>query len=68
MTIPDPTDEIRAIKHRLAAECGNDIRRIAEQARRRQRESGRQVVTVPGAESYAADAPPRDGGAARDAA
>ena len=45
--IPDPTDEIRAIKHKLAAECGNDIRRIVEDARRRQRESGRLSVAVP---------------------
>ena len=45
--IPDPTDEIRAIKHKLAAECGNDIQRIVEEARRRQRESGRLSVAVP---------------------
>jgi hypothetical protein len=45
--IPDPTDEIRAIKRKLAAECGNDIRRIAEESRRRQRESRRPSVSVP---------------------
>jgi hypothetical protein len=45
--IPDPTDEIRAIKHKLAAECANNIHRIAEDARRRQRESGRHSVAVP---------------------
>ena len=45
--IPDPTDEIRAIKRKLAAECGNDIQRIVEDARRRQRESGRLSVAVP---------------------
>jgi len=45
--IPNPTDEIRAIKRKLAAACGNDIHRIAENARRRQRESGRQSVKVP---------------------
>ena len=45
--IPDPTDEIRAIKHKLAAECGNDIQRIVEDARRRQRKSGRLSVAVP---------------------
>jgi len=28
--IPNPTDEIRAIKHKLAAACDNDIHRIAE--------------------------------------
>ena len=45
--IPDPTDEVRAIKRKLAAECDFDIHRIAEQARRRQRESGRKSVTLP---------------------
>jgi len=45
--IPDPTDEIRAIKHKLAAACDNDIHRIAEDARRRQQESGRPSVVVP---------------------
>jgi hypothetical protein len=43
---PDPTDQIRAIKRKLAAECDYDIHRIAEQARRRQRESGRKSVTI----------------------
>ncbi len=47
MIPPDPTDEIRAIKRKLAAECDFDIHRIAEQARRRQRESGRKSVTLP---------------------
>jgi len=45
--ISDPTDEIRAIKRKLAAECGNDIHRIAEDARRRQQKSGRNSVSVP---------------------
>jgi len=33
------TDEIRATKHKLAVGCGNDIHRIAENARRRQLKS-----------------------------
>ena len=45
--IPDPTDEIRAIRQKLAAEFGNDLHRIAEETRRRQRESGREFVTLP---------------------
>ena len=45
--IPDPTDEIRAIKRRLSEKFDNDIHRIAEDARRRQLESGRPVVSVP---------------------
>jgi len=47
MIHPDPTDEIRAIKRKLAAECDFDIHKIAERARRRQRESGRMSVTLP---------------------
>ena len=46
MIPPDPTDEIRAIKRKLAAECDFDVHRIAEQARRHQRESGRKSVTL----------------------
>ena len=44
--IPDPTDEIRAIRRTLAARCGNDLHRIVEETRRRQRESGRDFVTL----------------------
>lgn len=43
----DPTDEIRAIKRKLAAECGFDVHRIAVETRRRQNESGREIVTLP---------------------
>ena len=39
--IPDPTDEIRAIRDRLAANCDYDLDRIVEETRQHQRESGR---------------------------
>jgi hypothetical protein len=46
--IDDPiTEEIRRIRHELAAKFDNDIDRIAEDLRRRQRESGRVYVTLP---------------------
>jgi len=45
--IPDPTEEIREIKRRLSAQFDNDLHRIAEETRRRQRASGRKVVTLP---------------------
>jgi hypothetical protein len=45
--IPDPTEEIREIRRRLSAQFDNDLHRIAEETRRRQRASGRQVVTLP---------------------
>ena len=47
MNPPDPTEEIRQIKRQLAAQFDNDLHRIAEETRRRQRESGRKVVTRP---------------------
>jgi hypothetical protein len=45
--VPDPTEEIRAIKRELAAKFDFDIHRIGEDLRRRQRESGRVYVTLP---------------------
>ncbi len=45
--IPDPNDDILEIKRRLSAQFGNDVHRIAEETRRRQRLSGRKVVTLP---------------------
>ncbi len=40
------TDEIRAIRHQLAAEQDNDISRIGNELRRRQAISGRRVVRL----------------------
>lgn len=47
MTIPDPNDEILAIKRQLAARFGNDLHRIAEDVRNRQHEGGSEVVSFP---------------------
>lgn len=44
---PSPTDVIKAIRDKLSAEAGYDIHRIVEEARRRQRESGRVYITLP---------------------
>jgi hypothetical protein len=41
------TEEIREIRHRLAAECDNDVYRIGAELRRRQAASGRRVVRLP---------------------
>ena len=41
------TEEIREIRHRLAAECNNDVKRIGAELRRREAESGRRVVRLP---------------------
>lgn len=41
------TEEIRGIRHRLAAQFDNDVRRIGEELRRRQAASGRRVVQLP---------------------
>ena len=41
------TEEIREIRHRLAAEFDNDVYRIGAEIRRRQSLSGRRVVRLP---------------------
>jgi hypothetical protein len=41
-----PTDEIRAIRHALAARFGNELDRIVADLRRKQLESGREYVTL----------------------
>jgi hypothetical protein len=45
--LPTPTDEIRAVRRELAAALDNDIHRIPEETRRRQRESGRIYISLP---------------------
>ena len=45
--ILDPTEEIKAIRHRLGAEMDFDLDRIVADAQRRQRESGRTYVRLP---------------------
>ena len=47
MMIPDPTEEIKAIRHRLGAEFDYDLDRIFAAIMRRQSESGRKYVTRP---------------------
>ncbi len=46
--MPDsPTDEIRAIRHELAARFDNDLSRIVEDLRQQQRASGRVYIQLP---------------------
>ena len=45
--IPDPTEEMKAIRHRLGAEFDYDLDRIFADIQRRQAESGRTYVTRP---------------------
>lgn len=47
MTIPDPTAEIKAIRHRLGAAFDYDLDRIFADIQRRQSESGRTYITMP---------------------
>lgn len=42
-----PTEEIRAIRHKLAAQFDNDLDRIVADLQRQQRESGREYITLP---------------------
>ena len=45
--IPDPTEEIKTIRRKLAAAFDNDVRKIGADIRRQQRESGRSYITLP---------------------
>ena len=45
--IPDPTEEIKAIRHRLGAEMDFDLDRIIADIQQRQRTSGRIYVRLP---------------------
>jgi len=45
--VPDPTEEIKAIRHRLGAECDFDLDRIIDDVQQRQRESGRTYIRLP---------------------
>lgn len=40
------TEEIRAIRHRLAEQFDNDVERIGEETRKRQAASGKRVVSL----------------------
>ena len=60
--IPDPTDEIRAIRRKLAAACDNDLHRIAEETRRHQLESNREFVALPKREPTVSTHQTREGG------
>jgi len=46
MTPMTPTEDIRAARHKLAAEFDNDLDRIVADLRRKQRESGREYITL----------------------
>ena len=45
--IPDPTEEIKTIRHRLGAEIEFDLDRIIADTRQRQKKSGRTYVKLP---------------------
>lgn len=42
-----PTEEIRAIRHELAARFDNNLHRIVADLQRQQRESGREYLVLP---------------------
>jgi len=45
--IPDPTEEIKAIRHRLGAEMDFDLDRIIADIQQRQKDSGRTYIRLP---------------------
>ena len=61
--------EVRAIRDKLAAECGYDVEEIFRRIRKRQAESGLEYVCLPprrAARRQDAAKPPSDEGAQRD--
>jgi hypothetical protein len=56
MMVHNPiTEEIRDIRHRLAAQLDNDVYRIGAELRRRQAASGRRLVRLPARPPVIAD-------------
>jgi hypothetical protein len=53
-----PTEEIRRIRHELAAQFDNDLDRIVADLRRKELESGREFVVLP--PRLLSNAPPPD--------
>lgn len=47
MVIPDPTEEIKAIRHRMGAGFNFDLDRIVEDIKHRQEKSGRICILLP---------------------
>ena len=45
--IPTPTEEIKAIRHRMGAELNYDLDLIVDDTLRRQAESGRTYIRLP---------------------
>jgi F420-0:gamma-glutamyl ligase len=69
--IPDPTEEIKTIRHRLGAELGYDLHRIIADTRVRQDQSGRTYIRLKSRKPQiakhcieVADQPLPDGGSA----
>lgn len=47
MKTPDPTEEIKAVRHRLGEQFHFDLDRIYADIEKRQESSGRQYLTLP---------------------
>ena len=60
--IPDPTAEIKRIRHQLGADMNFDLDRIFAQLKRRQETSGRKYVRLPARKPMANHAMKRSGG------
>jgi len=60
--IPDPTAEIKRIRHQLGAEMDFDLDRIFDHLQRQQKTSGRTYVRRPSRKPMANNAMLRNGG------
>ena len=64
MKTPDPTEEIKAVRHRLGEKFDFDLDRIYADIEKRQESSGRQYLTLPAQRIARQKSLPASGGVA----
>ena len=62
MKTPDPTEEIKAVRHRLGEKFDFDLDRIYADIEKRQESSGRQYLTLPARRIVRQKSSPGSGG------
>lgn len=62
MKTPDPTEEIKAVRHRLGEKFDFDLDRIYADIEKRQESSGRQYLTLPSRRIARQKSSPASGG------
>ena len=62
MKTPDPTEEIKAVRHRIGEKFDFDLDRIYADIEKRQESSGRQYLTLPARRIARQKSSPASGG------